>query len=82
MDGAWPDPIAIVRDRNDLDEQMRRAILVDGPATLFNIDVPDLLNHIGPEWSLDGSTQDLKGMLPSEYRPALGTAAAAEAKRQ
>ena len=32
MDGAWPDPLAIVRDRVDLTDDQKRAILVDGPA--------------------------------------------------
>lgn len=81
MDGAWPDPIAIVRDRDDLDEQMRRAILLDGPASLFNIDMGALLDHIGSPWSLDGSPRDLAGMLPAEYRPALGTAPGSEARQ-
>lgn len=75
MDGAWPDPIAIVRDREDLDEQSRRAVLLDGPATLFDIDLPALVDHLGDGWSLDARAADLTGMLPPGYDPSRGTAA-------
>jgi predicted TIM-barrel fold metal-dependent hydrolase len=73
MDGAWPDPIAIVRDRDDIDEGMKRALLVDGPASLFNVDLDAVTKHLGPGWSLDAPTRDLRGMLPSDYEPSRGT---------
>lgn len=76
MDGAWPDPIVIVRDRDDIDEGMKRAMLVDAPARLFNVDLDTVVKHLGPGWSLDASTQDLRGMLPSDYEPSRGTSPA------
>jgi predicted TIM-barrel fold metal-dependent hydrolase len=79
MDGAWPDPIAIVRDRVDLDETMRRAMLVDGPARLFGIDLPELVDHLGLGWSLDSPTSTLAGMIPPGYQPAAGTMPRTEA---
>lgn len=74
MDGAWPDPIAIVRDRKDLTEEQKRQMLVDGPAEFFGIDLEDLMAHLGDTWSLHASVADLKGMLPESYRPGQGTA--------
>lgn len=76
MDGAWPDPIAIVRDRDDLDDAMRRSFLCGSPASLFGIDVDDLAARLGPGWSTCAPLAGLRGMLPSTYRPAHGTAAA------
>lgn len=74
MDGAWPDPIAIIRDRDDLSEEMRRAMLIDGPAALFGVDIDQLMGHLGAGWSLDALSSTLTGMLPEGYRPAVGTA--------
>jgi predicted TIM-barrel fold metal-dependent hydrolase len=76
MDGAWPDPIAVVRDRADLDDDMRRAFLCDGPAALFGMDVPTLVAQLGERWSPAAPLSQLGGMLPPNYRPADGTAAA------
>ncbi len=74
MDGAWPDPVAIVRDRSDLTDEQKRDLLVDGPAEFFRIDMTELMDHLGPEWSLTAAIGDLAGMLPSDYHPAVGTA--------
>lgn len=73
MDGAWPDPVCIVRDREDLTEQDKREILVDGPAEFFNVDMDELMAHLGEGWSLDARIADLKGMLPEGYDPSAGT---------
>ena len=70
MDGAWPDPLVIVRDRADLTDEQKRALLVDGPAEYYGIDVQALLGHLGPGWSVDAQIADIDGMLPPEYRPA------------
>jgi predicted TIM-barrel fold metal-dependent hydrolase len=72
MDGAWPDPIVIVRDREDLTAEQKRAVLLDGPAEYFGLDMPALMAHLGPTWSLDAEVADLRGMLPPDYRPADG----------
>ncbi|EHB48704.1 amidohydrolase 2 [Mycolicibacterium rhodesiae JS60] len=77
MDGAWPDPIVIVRDRADLSDQDKRDLLVHGAAEFFGIDMPKLMTHLGPDWSLDADVDDLAGMLPQNYKPSLGTAAVA-----
>ena len=73
MDGAWPDPVRIVRDRADLTDRQKREILLDGPAKFFGVDLPEVLTHLGPGWSLDAQVADLAGMLPDDYRPASGT---------
>lgn len=74
MDGAWPDPVAIVRDRADLSVQDKRDVLVNGPAEFFRVDMAQLMDHLGPDWSLDADVADLAGMLPADYDPAVGTA--------
>ncbi len=75
MDGAWPDPVAIVRDRKDLSVDDKCDVLVHGPAEFFRIDMIELMEHLGPEWSLEAEVADLIGMLPPDYDPAVGTAA-------
>ncbi len=47
QDGAWPDPIEILRDRADLTEADKRAIFVDGPARFFGIDLDGLAGPPG-----------------------------------
>ncbi|MGZ7036401.1 MAG: amidohydrolase family protein, partial [Ilumatobacteraceae bacterium] len=73
MDGAWPDPLAVVRARADINEERKRSCLLDGPASFFKIDLDALVEHLGPGWSLDASTRDLQGMLPTDYEPSRGT---------
>jgi len=73
MDGAWPDPVATLRDRPDIDDAAKRAVFIDGPATFFGIDVASLMAHLGPRWSLEAGVKDLGGMLPDGYNPAAGT---------
>lgn len=63
QDGAWPDPIEILRDRADVGQGEKRAILVEAAARFFGIDLDDLLGHLGPEWSLDAPIDGLPGML-------------------
>jgi hypothetical protein len=70
MDGAWPDPLVIVRDRADLTDDQKRAILVDGPAEYYGIDMSALMAHLGPGWSASARIEDIQGLLPPEYRPA------------
>jgi predicted TIM-barrel fold metal-dependent hydrolase len=76
MDGAWPDPIAIIRDRGDLSDGDKRAILVDAPAAFFGIDLDAVEAHLGAGWSRAGRVEDLSGMLPKGYSPSTGTAGA------
>lgn len=64
QDGAWPDPLAILRDRPELDEEQKRAMFVGGPARFFRIDLAQLLAHLGPGWSLDASIAGLGPMMP------------------
>ena len=77
MDGAWPDPVAIVRDRSDLDRRMKRDLLLTGSKSLFNIDLVHLMEHLGPGWSLEAPIEDIPGMLSEHYDPARGTVGAA-----
>jgi len=70
MDGAWPDPLAIVRDRVDLTDDQKRAILVDGPAKYYGIDMPSLMAHLGAGWAADARIEDITGLLSEDYRPA------------
>lgn len=76
MDGAWPDPVTILRDRDDLSEADKRSILVDAPAEFFGIDLSALMDHLGPGWALEAPVADLTGMLPPGYDPSAGTARA------
>jgi hypothetical protein len=63
QDGAWPDPIELLRDRPDLSEEDKRAIFVDGSARFYGIDLGALMAHLGPGW--DGATpvSAITGML-------------------
>jgi predicted TIM-barrel fold metal-dependent hydrolase len=63
QDGAWPDPIEILRDRPDLSEADKRAIFVDGPARFYCIDLDGLLTHLGPGWDRAAPIPALTGML-------------------
>lgn len=63
QDGAWPDPIEILRDRPDLSEADKRAIFVDGPARFYGIDLDGLLTHLGPGWDRAAPIPALTGML-------------------
>jgi predicted TIM-barrel fold metal-dependent hydrolase len=65
QDGAWPDPILLLRDRVDLTDAQKRACFVDGPARFYGIDLDGLLAHLGPGWSLDADLDTIGGMLPS-----------------
>jgi predicted TIM-barrel fold metal-dependent hydrolase len=63
QDGAWPDPIELLRDRPDLSEEDKRAIFVDGSSRFYGIDLDALMAHLGPGW--DGATpvSAITGML-------------------
>jgi predicted TIM-barrel fold metal-dependent hydrolase len=63
LDGAWPDPIRLLRERADLSDADKRAIFVHGAAGFYGIDVGGLLAHLGPAWSLDAPLATLPGML-------------------
>jgi predicted TIM-barrel fold metal-dependent hydrolase len=62
MDGAWPDPMVILRDREDLSQAQKRAMFVEGAADFFAIDLDALLAHLGDGWSLSADVADLAGM--------------------
>lgn len=68
QDGAWPDPIELLRDRDDLTATDKRALFVDGAARFFGLDVDDLLGRLGPGWSLDAPIDGLGGMLAATRR--------------
>jgi uncharacterized protein len=72
MDGAWPDPLVIIRDRTDLAAEDKRAILVDGPAEYYGIDLDVLAAHLGPGWSTAAPIDQIRGMLPPDYDPRQG----------
>jgi uncharacterized protein len=72
MDGAWPDPLVIVRDRDDLSAADKRAILVDGPAEYYGIDIAALVRDLGPGWSEAAPVDQIRGMLPPGYDPRRG----------
>jgi predicted TIM-barrel fold metal-dependent hydrolase len=63
QDGAWPDPLEILRDRADLTDDDKRAMFVDGAARFFGIDLDGLVRHLGPGWDRAASLPDLGGML-------------------
>jgi predicted TIM-barrel fold metal-dependent hydrolase len=63
QDGAWPDPIEILRDRPDLSDTEKRAIFVDGSARFFGIDVDDLVVRLGEGWDRRAPIGDIDGML-------------------
>ena len=63
QDGAWPDPIELLRDRPDLSEEDKRAIFVDGPARFYGIDLDSLLTHLGQGWDRAAPVKEITGML-------------------
>jgi uncharacterized protein len=63
QDGAWPDPIEILRDRPDLSEADKRAIFVDGPARFYGVDLDGLLAHLGQGWDRAAPVPEITGML-------------------
>ena len=68
QDGAWPDPIEILRDRTDLQESDKRAMFVDGPARFFGIDLDELLAHLGDGWDRQAPIDGIGGMLEATAR--------------
>ncbi len=68
QDGAWPDPIEILRDRDDLTDADKRAMLLHGPARFYGIDLDDLLAHLGPGWSPDAPLAGIPTLLPATRR--------------
>jgi predicted TIM-barrel fold metal-dependent hydrolase len=79
MDGAWPDPISILRDRMDLSDTAKRAILFDGPVEYYGIDTNELMRHLGPGWSGQLPIADVPNMYSPDYVPRNGYADAASA---
>ena len=77
MDGAWPDPISIVRDREDVGDADKRAVLVDGPAEYYGIDIDGLLAHLGAGWDLNLPIAQIPNMYSPDYVPRRGYADAA-----
>lgn len=65
QDGAWPDPIAILRDRDDLGDAQKRAMFVDGPVRFYGIDLDAVLAHLGDGWRVDADVAALAGMMPA-----------------
>jgi predicted TIM-barrel fold metal-dependent hydrolase len=51
QDGAWPDPIALLKERPDLSSEQKRSIFVDSPARFYRIDLDELMVHLGEGWS-------------------------------
>ena len=51
QDGAWPDPIALLKERSDLSSEQKRSIFVDSPARFYRIDLDELMVHLGEGWS-------------------------------
>jgi predicted TIM-barrel fold metal-dependent hydrolase len=68
QDGAWPDPIEVLRDRTDLTEADKRAIFVDGPARFFGIDLDELVVHLGDGWDRTAPVGEIPGMLSATER--------------
>jgi uncharacterized protein len=65
QDGAWPDPVAILRDRDDLTDAQKRAMFVDGPVRFYRIDLDEVLAHLGDGWRADAEMAVLAGMIPA-----------------
>lgn len=65
QDGAWPDPIVLLRDRDDLTDAQKRAMFVDGPARFYRVDLDALMGHLGEGWSRDADLAAIPGMLPA-----------------
>jgi uncharacterized protein len=65
QDGAWPDPIALLRDRDDLTDAQKRAMFVDGPVRFYGIDLDAVLAHLGDGWRADADLAALDGMIPA-----------------
>ena len=63
QDGAWPDPIEILRDRADLSEAEKRSMFVDGPARFFGIDLDQLVAQLGAGWDREAPIDSIGGML-------------------
>lgn len=72
QDGAWPDPIVILRDRADLSDDQKRAMFVEGSARFYGIDLPALLDHLGVGWDRHAPLADLDGLLPATQRAVAG----------
>ncbi len=68
QDGAWPDPIEILRDRSDLSDADKRAIFVDGPARFYRLDMPAIMARLGDGWSRDAPITGIPGMLAATRR--------------
>jgi predicted TIM-barrel fold metal-dependent hydrolase len=68
QDGAWPDPIEVLRDRPDLSEADKRAVFVDGPARFFGIDLDELVTHLGDGWDRAAPVGEIPGMLSATTR--------------
>jgi len=63
QDGAWPDPVEILRDRTDLTDADKRAIFVEGAARFYGIDLGAVLDRLGSDWSLEAPVGAIHGML-------------------
>lgn len=63
QDGAWPDPVVLLRDRADIGEEDKRSIFVGGAARFYGIDLEDLVGHLGSGWSVGAPVSSLRGML-------------------
>jgi len=63
QDGAWPDPMILLRDRHDLSDEDKRAVFVEGAADFYGIDLDDLVGHLGAGWSTDAPVSSVGGML-------------------
>jgi predicted TIM-barrel fold metal-dependent hydrolase len=68
QDGAWPDPIEVLRDRTDLSDADKRAAFVDGPARFFDIDLDKLMIHLGDGWDRAAPVEEIPGMLSATSR--------------
>ena len=63
QDGAWPDPIVILRDRTDLSDADKRDVFFRGAARFYGIDVDGVLAHLGAGWSADADLAGIGGLL-------------------